>query len=653
MAAQKQLIRLGVDVGGTFTDIVALRANGTVSVGKVRSAPGAVPPDLWSGLQQTCDAGNVRDARRLLVHGTTVATNALLERTGGHVVLATTEGFEDLLWLRRQDRADLYDLTAHHPPPVVDRKDVIGVAERASPEGVERALTRQEIERVVGLVGKRDPDAIVVSFLFSFRFPEHELRLCAALRDAYPDTPVVSSYEVLPVFREYERTSTAVAEAYLRPRVSGYIEHLGREAAEKEIDELRVMASNGGTLSVEQARVRAAALALSGPAGGVEGARLVGQAVGIEDLLTLDMGGTSADASVILGGRPLVETAASIGGLALSLPQVLIETVGAGGGSIAWVDRGGALRVGPRSAGAVPGPAAYGLGGTEPTVTDAAVVLGWLGPEHALAGKLTLEPSLAERAIAAVARGTKLPLERCAHGVIEIATATMVRALRTVSVERGVDPRHLTLIAFGGAGPMFVCRMAQSLGMRRALVPPHAGVLSALGLAAAPEKLEFVSSVHRSALELDQRDTDRVFADLEREASRELSGATLTRLADCRYEGQGYELAVPAEGAGETIAEEFHRLHAERFGYADEQRAVEVVNSRLVADRCGVSVELRKGKTESKGSVSGSRADWDALTPGTRLSGPLMLDGLDATARIEDGWSGEVHESGAVILERG
>jgi N-methylhydantoinase A len=645
-------MRLGVDVGGTFTDIVALGIDGSVAVGKVRSAPDAVPPDLWTELKRSYASSGIGHAQKLLVHGTTVATNALLERTGGRVVLATTAGFEDLLWLRRQDRASLYDLSVHHPAPVVHREDVIGVAERSIPDGVERELTAEEINRVVGLVGKRQPDAIVVSFLFSFRTPDHELKLATALRDAYPDIPVVSSYEVLPVFREYERTSTAVAEAYLRPKVSGYIERLGSEAAEEGIEELRVMASNGGTMSVAQAQIRAAALALSGPAGGVEGARLVGTAVGMDNLLTLDMGGTSADASVILDGEPLVQTAASVGGLALSLPQVLIETVGAGGGSVAWVDRGGALRVGPRSAGAVPGPAAYGLGGNEPTVTDAAVVLGWLGPEHALAGKLTLDPSLAARAVTKVAKGAGLGLERCAQGIIEIATATMVRALRTVSVERGVDPRNMTLVAFGGAGPMFVCRMAESLGMRRGMVPPHAGVLSALGLAAAPAKLEFASSLHRSTLDLDQGSVDQLFSDLERDAGQELPKAVLTRFADCRYEGQGYELTVSVDGAGSSIAQAFHRLHAERFGHADIQRTVEVVNLRLVATCGGIAVRLRANRIDTGCDVSGSRLAWDSLVPGTKFKGPVMLDSLDSTTRIEEGWSGEVHECGAVTLER-
>ncbi len=646
------MTRIGVDVGGTFTDIVALGTDGTVSIGKVRSSPGEVPPDLWVETDAAVERGGFEATQRLLVHGTTVATNALLERTGGKVVLVTTAGFEDLLWLRRQDRADLYDLAAHHPPPLVSREDVIGVFERMTPTGVECALTDDEVNRVVGEVAARRPDSVVVSFLFSFGNPEHERRVATALRAALPALPVVGSHEVLPVFREYERTSTAAAEAYLRPKVSGYIERMAQQAQARGFKDVRIMSSNGGTMRIGHAQSRAAALALSGPAGGVEGARLVGEAVGIGDLLTLDMGGTSADASVILGGQPLVQTAASVGGVALSLPHVLIETVGAGGGSIAWVDRGGALRVGPRSAGAVPGPAAYGQGGVDPTVTDAAVVLGWLGPDCPLAGKLALDPGLAREAVQRVARAAGLTVERCAAGIVEIATAAMVRALRTVSVERGVDPRTMTLVPFGGAGPMFGCRMAESLGMRRVLVPPYAGVLSALGLASAPEKLEFVSSLHRMSGGLGRDDLDVACPDLEEEARGELPGGVVTRHADCRYVGQGYELTVPAGGTGDDIADAFHRTHADRFGHADVRRSVELVNVRVVAARGGTGVRLVAGGVTVQGTVGKGRLQWASLSPGTSLRGPVMVDGMDATARIEGGWSGQVQQSGAILLER-
>ncbi len=646
------MTRIGVDVGGTFTDIVALGQDGSVSVGKVRSNPGDVPPDLWGAIEEALAQGGAAPAEKLLVHGTTVATNALLERTGGRVVLVTTSGFEDLLWLRRQDRADLYDLSARHPDPVIARGDVVGVAERVTPLGVETELSGDEVSRAVEEVKSLDPEAVVVSFLFSFKYFDHERRMTAALRNALPGVAVVGSNEVLPVFREYERTSTAAAEAYLRPKVSGYLERMASQAATHGMGEVRVMSSNGGTMSIAHAQNRAAALALSGPAGGVEGARLVGAAVGIDDLLTLDMGGTSADASVILSGEPMMQTAAAVGGVALSLPQVLIETVGAGGGSIAWVDRGGALRVGPRSAGAIPGPAAYGQGGEEPTVTDAAAVLGWLGPDHPLAGKLTLDPTLAERAVERVARAAGLSVERCAVGIVEIATAAMVRALRTVSVERGVDPRSMTLVPFGGAGPMFACRMADSLGMRRALVPPHAGVLSALGLASAPEKLEFVGSLHRMTGDLAQADLDAAYTDLERDAIEELPGSTVRRYADCRYVGQGYELTVRSDGGGAAVAGEFHHLHEERFGHSDRGRDVELVNVRLVASRKGAEVKLTAHAGNGVSSDSGGRVDWTSLAPGSTLRGPVMVDSLDATVRIEDDWSGRVHASGAILLER-
>ena len=644
--------RVGVDVGGTFTDIVSLNADGEVTVGKVRSAPGGVSAELWDTLDRIFSDDVSGGAGRLLVHGTTVATNALLERTGGRVLLVTTSGFEDLLWLRRQDRADLYDLAKHHPTPLVDRNDVIGVAERAGPDGVLQQLESAEIQRVVASAVAHAADAIVVSFLFSFRYPDHERQMAEALRAALPDTPIAGSHEVLPVFREYERFSTAVAEAYLRPKVSGYIERMGEDASLHGMDGFRVMASNGGTMGVDHAKERVAALALSGPAGGVEGARLVGATVGHEDLLTLDMGGTSADASVIIAGAPLIQTAASVGGVAMSLPHVLIETVGAGGGSIAWVDRGGALRVGPRSAGAKPGPAAYGLGGKDATVTDAAAVLGWLSSEHPLAGSLALDVDSARTAVGKVARAAGLSIERCADGIIEIANAAMVRALRTVSVERGVDPRQMTLVAFGGAGPLFACRMADSLGMTKALVPPHAGVLSALGLAAAPEKLEFVASLHKHAHKLGTDDMDTACAGLERAADGELPGAKRERYADCRYVGQGYELTVPAGSSGERIAVEFHETHERRFGHCDTDRTVEVVNVRVVATRGGTSIRLGGNVGKRTMPPEATRADWSSLAPGTTLEGPLMVDGLDSTVRIEAGWNGEVHLSGAILLER-
>ncbi len=644
------MTRLGVDIGGTFTDLVALEPAGGVRVVKVPSTPDDSAVGLWRAVDRLKERGATAHIGAL-IHGTTVATNALLERRGPAPALVVTAGFEDLLWLRRQERAALYDLARDHPPPLVERDGVIGVAERAGAGGVVQALASAEIERVVREVATRRPAAVAICLLFSFADPTHERLLAAALRRALPETPVVASHELLPVFREYERASTTTVEAYLRPVVGAYLEHVAGEATRRGVPEFRVMASYGGTLALRQALERAAALALSGPVGGVEGARLLGAQVGRQDLLTLDMGGTSADASLILGGEPLVQSAGDVGGIPVALPHVLIETVGAGGGSIAWVDQGGALRVGPKSAGAVPGPACYGHGGQDATVTDAAMVLGWLDAAHPLAADLCLDPGLAREAVARVARAAGLDLDRCAAGIVEIATATMVRALRSVSVERGVDPRGTTLVAFGGAGPLFVCRLADSLGVRRAVIPPHPGALSALGLAAAKARVEFTASLHRPAANLDQKGMQQAYAALEARCRAELPGGELRRVAECRYPGQGYEVAVAAGPDGTATAAAFHQAHRARYGHANQRRPVEIVNIRVIATGAAANVELVVA-AKGNGKVRSGRASLDDLPPGTDVQGPLMLDGGDATARIEPGWRGVAHPTGAVLLER-
>lgn len=631
--------RVGIDVGGTFTDLVALDAEGGLRLAKVPSTPDDPARGNWAAL----DAAGVSPAAML--HGTTVATNALLERSGARTVLLATAGFEDLLWLRRQDRAGLYDLVAQHPAPLPARDDVIGVTERIGPRGVIVPLTNHEITRVVEEVCHRAPEAVAVALLFSFRDPSHEIRLAGAVREALPAIPVVTSAELLPVFREYERTGTTVAEAFLRPGVGSYVDRLGREAARRRIAELRVMASSGGTLGPELAGTRATSLALSGPVGGVEGARLVGAAAGEVDLLTLDMGGTSADASVILDGKPLERLGADVGGVPLALPHVLIETVGAGGGSIAWVDAGGALRVGPQSAGAVPGPACYGQGGTDATVTDAVLVLGWLDEAHPLASNLRLDAGAARTAVGRVAAAAGLAVERCAEGIVDVAVATMVRALRRVSVERGLDPRRMTLVPFGGAGPLFTCRLAGSLGMTRALVPPHPGVLSALGLATAPAKVEAVASWHREIAWAEERgEWEAVFGRLEREVREALPGAELQRVAECRYRGQGYELPVDAGAGAAATGDRFHALHRERYGHADRQRPVEVVNVRVSGIRMPPSSASRTGGWMAQG-LGGMRV-------GESAAGPVTIPLADATIRVEPGWEATVHESGALLVHR-
>ena len=661
------MMRVGVDVGGTFTDLVAVRTDGTIELRKVASTP----QDPSLGLFRALEASGSQPID-VLVHGTTVATNALLERRGARVALLTTAGFEDLLWLRRQDRPALYDLARDHPPPLVARGDVIGVRERMGPQGAVLPLSRSEVTRVIAAVRAlaRPPEAVAISLLFAFRHPAHERSLAAALRAALGDVPVAASHEVVPVFREYERTSTTAAEAYLRPVVGEYIAKIA--TLSERIDSLRIMTSSGGTLGPEQAARHAASLALSGPAGGVVGARLVGEAVDARDLLTLDMGGTSADASLVSGGVALTEGADAVGGVPLALPAILIETVSAGGGSIAAVDEGGALRVGPRSAGAEPGPACYGRGGTEPTVTDACLALGWLDPDYPLADTMRLDRAAAERALASLARatGNRHSRDICdvATGIVQVATAVMARALKRVSVARGIDPRGMALVPFGGAGPLFGCALADSLGMSRVIIPPHPGVLSALGLASAPERVDVLGSMHRWLAELDATAVSQAFEPLVQAARTALADAVLTRFADCRFVGQGYEVTVPVlRDDPALLAAAFRSAHQARHGHADPEQPVELVNLRVVAQRPVRAMPPGRA-TRTAATNPGRRAIvtrdgkrvradvWPlgemASTNGRHLNGPAVLAGADATGLIEPGWRGAVHPSGAVILER-
>ena len=672
-----------MDVGGTFTDLVALTPDGAIEVRKVATTP----EDPAVGMFRALDTLETRDEGRgtsaatsppvplpsspvpidMLIHGTTIATNALLERRGARVVLVTTRGFEDLLWLRRQDRAALYDLARDHPPPLVARGDVVGVAERIGPAGVLEPLTEGEVARVVAAVRGLAPEAVAIALLFAFRDPTHERRLAAVLRDALPRVAVAASHEVLPAFREFERTSTTTVEAYLRPRVSTYIERLDGGLRGRAIGALRVMTSSGGTRTPAAAAAHAASLALSGPAGGVVGARLIGAAVGLSDLLTLDMGGTSADASLVVGGAPLADGAGSVGGVPLALPAVLIETVSAGGGSIARLDEGGALRVGPESAGAVPGPACYGRGGERPTVTDACVALGWLDADSPLADGVRLDPRAAERALRRLGPTVGSDAARVAAGVVAVAGAVMARALKRVSVARGLDPRRMTLLPFGGAGALFGCQLAEALGMGTIVIPPHPGALSALGLASAPERADLLASFHRPVDGLEPRALAQAFAPIVAEGARQIPGAALLRYADCRFAGQGYEVTVPVEGdEPERIRAAFVAAHRARYGHGGGGGglAVEIVNLRVVVLREGplprFAGEHRSGRRPLgrrpfvvRGErITGSVWALDQLATGVTLQGPAILAGGDATALVEPGWCGTVHPSGAVLLAR-
>lgn len=638
-------VSLGIDVGGTFTDLVAVDADGDIRSFKIPSTPRDQSEAVADALRRiTADGQEVSR----FVHGTTVATNMLLERKGARVALVATEGFTDLLQLARQDRAALYDLTRHHPAALVSREHTVGARERIAPEGIIVPLADDAVDEVVARVRELSPDVVAVCLLHAHADPRHEHALADELRRALPDVDVVLSSDVFPEIREYERAATTTAEAYLRPGVARYLARLTTRAAECGVPAPGVMTSGGGMRSIGEASRGAASLALSGPAGGVVGAAAALRAAGFTDALTADVGGTSADVGLIVGGEPLVEPGGRIAGVPIALPRVLVETVSAGGGSIGWVDDGGALRVGPHSAGAVPGPAAFGRGGSRPTVTDAHVVLGHIRAES-LSGGVVLDPAAAHRAVSALARELAAPVERVARAMLDIADASVARALRRVSVERGVDPRGCVLVPFGGGGPLHCCGLADQLGITRIFVPPHAGALSALGLAITAERRERLISVLQLASALDAPAVAQLMA---ASAADVIAEATWARhwVARVRYAGQGHELDVPLHRGddGAAITRRFGELHRDRNGFA-LGAPVEVVALRHVAS--GSPHAVRFARHEGTQWRDDHRVD-DGGRVVAELRGGDVVTLPGATLRVSDGWRGMPHSSGGWLLER-
>ena len=636
-------LAVGVDVGGTFTDLVAVAASGAVISHKLPSTP----HDQSEGVAEALDRLAGLSVARF-VHGTTVATNMLLERAGARVALVATDGFTDVLQLARQDRASLYDLSRHHPAPLVPRALTVGVRERIAPEGVLLALDDAAIDEVVGRVSALAPDVVAISLLHAYADDRHERRLASSLRERLPDVEVVLSSEVFPEIREYERTATTVAEGYLRPGVATYLERLAARASAASVPAPGVMTSGGGMRTVSEAARGAAALALSGPAGGVVGAAAVLRAAGLTQALTVDIGGTSADVGLILDGEPLVEPGGRIAGVPIALPRVLVETVSAGGGSIGWIDDGGALRVGPRSAGAAPGPAAFGRGGSLPTVTDAHVVLGHIGP-GSMSGGITLDAGAAHRAIQSLAQRLGAAPDRVARAMTDIADAAVARALRRVSVERGIDPRDCVLVPFGGGGPLHCCGLAEQLGVRTVFVPPHAGVLSALGLAITAERRERMISVLALA---DAMDAPALRAELARAASGSVMqpGWRQGWIARMRYVGQGHELdvGITEQDDGATLASRFAALHRQRNGFTLDASA-EIVGIRHLAD--GPAHPVRFGRSGPSSFTSSHPVDDGGELEAT-LRGPAIVVLAGATLRIAAGWVARAHESGGWLLEQ-
>jgi N-methylhydantoinase A len=638
----------GVDVGGTFTDVVVHAAGHRPRAVKVPTTP----DNQAVGVQRGVGRAWPDTALRLLPHGTTTATNAVLERTLARTVLVTTDGFADVLQIARQDRPALYDLTVTRPEPLVPHERVVTVVERTGPDGEAIiALTDQEIDRVVRQVQLLKPESVAVSLLFSYACDKHERQLCDALSRL--KVPITRSSVLLPEFREFERASTCVLNAAVEPLMRRYLSNLTDRLPDPTIT---VMTSGGGTAGLDYVAAAPVHTLLSGPAAGVVAAGAVAHCAGFGDAIAFDMGGTSTDVCLIRNGQPDVSTSAQIAGLPFRTPAVGIHTVGAGGGSIAWVDTGGALRIGPRSAGADPGPACYGLGGTEPTVTDAHCMLGHLDPDRELGGGLRLDIDAAARAVGALPQAAG-----GAAGILAVVRATMARALRKVSTERGVDPAGLALVAYGGAGPLHATALGRELGCRSVVVPPAPGVLSALGLLLAPARYEASRTVMAAADE----DLADAWAGLETQAREELArqgvagGITVSRIADARYAGQSHELRIAVE-AGADLAHLLHRAHREAYGYAMPDEQVVVVTLRVVARGEPIlshppsDWDLGEPAPERSRDVGGAGAarvvSRAGLSAGDAVQGPALIEQPDTTTLLASGEVAVVDDAGNLVV---
>jgi len=633
-------MRIGVDAGGTFTDFVALHDDGRLETFKLRSNPRSPAQVILAGLEQA--AGEERKVD--VVHGSTVATNALLERKGARTAFVTTAGFEDLLEIGRQNRPELYNLTPVPRRPLIPRDLCFGVQERVYHDGtVARRPSATELKRLAARLKRSEVRSIAICFLHAYQNPTNERAVLAALRKT--GLYVCASHDVSPEFREYERSSTTAVNAYVGPLMEAYLAELERARRFK----IAIMQSNGGFLSAGDARRHAVRTVLSGPAGGLVGAMESAHRSGFRKILGFDMGGTSTDVS-LADGVARETTEAFVDGFPIRVPMLDIHTVGAGGGSLARVDAGGLLRVGPESAGADPGPACYGSG-TEPTVTDAHVVLGRI--QTLLGGDMRLDVGRAAAAVDRIARRLKLDRAGTAAGILRVANSNMERAIRVVSVERGYDPRDFALVAFGGCGGLHACEIAEQLGIRSVIVPQYAGALSALGMLMADAVRDYAAGV------LSRDNIEKQFDALEKRARRESPGAKIERSADLRYRGQSYELNVPWTSAARASAA-FHREHARIYGYSIAEREVEVVTIRVRARAPSPKPKLVRPST--KKGAAGIRRVWvngswrrvhvwnrEELAEAPRRGPALVLD-YGSTTLVPAGWRLHVDRAGNLLI---
>ncbi|HSE92080.1 MAG TPA: hydantoinase/oxoprolinase family protein [Methylomirabilota bacterium] len=694
--------RVGVDIGGTFTDVVlAEDARGVLAVAKVPTTPRDLTRGVLDALgAATREHGVAPDQVTLLAHATTVVTNALLEARGARTALITTRGFRDVLELRRSARASLYDLFQDGPTVLVPRHLRLEVAERVDARGaVVQPLVAEDVDDAIDFIKRHDVQAVAVCLLFAFLNDAHERAIGARLRAALPDLPVFLSSEVLPEIREFERTSTTAVCAYVSPILAAYLERLEAAVTGRGFPAPLIMSSAGGVLGVAEALRMPAMVVESGPAAGVMAAAVAGRTLGEPRLISFDMGGTTAKASLIENGEITTTSEYEVGGGGhvrrwlhgtghpIRVPVIDLAEVSAGGGSIAWLDPGGALRVGPESAGAEPGPVCYGRGGQRPTVTDADLVLGYLNPVALLGGALPVDRGRAAAAIDdAIARPLGLGLDAAAAGIVDVVNAGMAAALRIVSVERGFDPREFSLVAFGGAGPVHAARLAEELAIPRVIVPPIPGGFSALGLVASDLRRDYAKTFYAPLASAPLRDIAVVYEDLESAARAVLRTAgvpesrwELSRAADVRYSRQAYELTVPlapgpiTRATVERLAADFHDKHRSMYGHASPDEPVQLVTLRLSAVGRKAGLDLgRSGCAVAAGAAVSSPPvptardvhfretgrvrcdvmDRAGLAPGRKTRGPTIIESMDTTVVVPPGWDVRADARGFILLER-
>ena len=651
---------LGVDVGGTFTDAVLVSADG-VRTGKAPTTADDQSLGVMAAVEEALARADAPAAKvERLVHGMTVGTNALLEGRTARTALVATDGFTDLEELGRQARPELYRLCVSGPAPLVPSELRVGARERCGPDGELEPLDSERLRRALSELDG-DVEAVAVCLLWGFRHPAHERAAAEAVSATMPEAHVSTSHEAAAVFREHERCVTTIVDAALSPLLRRYLARLAERTRAAELPDPEVMLSSGGVADAGMAAAHGSWTVLSGPAGGAVAAARAATRAGVDGAVGLDMGGTSCDVSLVLDGQVAITGGREVGGRSLALPMVDVHTVGAGGGSIAWRDAGGALRAGPQSAGADPGPACYARGGEEPTVTDANLVLGFLDADSPLAGGVALDVRAAERALERLAGEVGLSPEDTAAGVVRVANSEMARAVRVVTVERGIDPRELALVAFGGAGPLHAAALADELGMRRVVAPAEAGVLSALGLAVSERRRDVVESVLLAGEALTREAVASIVERLGARGRDELGApeADLRATYELRYAGQAFELPI----AGELVPDPgdlraaFDRAHAERYGYEDAEAELELVTVRVAAalpasqppaSRAGAASELGTRRV----CFGEEWRETPVMGEGTvELEGPAILSLPGSTLVVPPGWSARA-DAEAVVMER-